>query len=198
MPGLMSPQHGRNVETTMTDATTAQPIVQVVTGDGYVNELVLQIGRTGEKAKFQGREVKIDLRTIPAASLAFALQYGLKQYIADGTAGSEDQTGYDVGIDQRLAKLAEGDFTRKTGERATRADTPEGRAKKLAVAAIRAKLQAAGQKADVAKINEAAAKMVEAQPVWLERAKKMLKEEAALADSADIGDVLGDMLGLTE
>lgn len=184
----------------MTDATqqAATPIVQIVKGAGYVTELVLQIGRTGEKAKFQGREVKLDLAKLPAASLSFALAYGLKQYIADGTAGSEDQNGYDLGLQQRLDKLAEGDFTRKATASGPKSDTPEGRAKKLAVAAIRAKLQAAGQKADAAKINEAASKMVEAQPIWLERARKALAEEAKLADAADIGDIMEGLLGLTE
>lgn len=158
--------------------------------------LQLQIGRTGEKAKFQGRLVEIDIAKLPAASVVFALQYGLKQYIADGTAGSEDQTGYNVGIDQRLAKLAEGDFTRKASEGTTRSDSPEGRAKKMAVAAIKAKLAASGAKADAKAINEAAAKMVEAQPVWLEKAKKALAEEAKMAEAADVGDILNDLLGL--
>lgn len=183
----------------MTDATQNTESNVAFKEVSFTESLLrLQIGRTGEKAKFQGRIVEIDLAKLPAASLMFALQYGLKQYIADGTAGSEDQTGYDVGIEQRLAKLAEGDFSRKAGERGPRADTPEGRAKKLAVAAIRAKLQAAGQKADMAKINEAAAKMIEAQPVWLERARKALAEEAKLADSADMGDILADLAGITE
>lgn len=161
-------------------------------------ELVIQIGRTGEKAKFQGKLVKIDLTALPVESIRFALEYGLKQYIADGTAGSEDQTGYNVGIDQRLAKLAEGDFSRKTGEREAKGDSPEGRAKKMAVAAIKAKLAASGAKADAKAINEAAAKMVEAQPVWLEKAKKALAEEAKMAEAADVGDILNDLLGLTE
>lgn len=160
-------------------------------------ELVIQIGRTGEKAKFQGKEVKLDLTKLPMTSIVFALTYGLKQYIADGTAGSEDQTGYNVGIDQRLAKLAEGDFTRKSAEGTTRSDSPEGRAKKMAVAAIKAKLAASGAKADAKAINEAAAKMVEAQPVWLEKAKKALAEEAKMAEAADVGDILNDLLGLT-
>lgn len=158
----------------------------------------LAIGRTGEKAKFQGRVIELDLTKLPREAIAFALQYGLKQYIADGTAGSEDQAGYDLGIKQRLEKLASGDFSRAAGERGPRADTPEGRAKKMAVTAIRAKLAAAGQKADAAKINEAAAKMVEAQPVWLERAKKALAEEAKLAESADMGDILADLAGLVD
>lgn len=160
--------------------------------------MVLQIGRTGEKAKYQGRLVTIDLSALPTESVRFALEYGLKQYIADGTAGSEDQTGYDVGIDQRLRKLAEGDFTRASAERGPKADTAEGRAKKLAVAAIRSKLEAAGQKADAKAINEAAGKMVAAQPVWLERARKALAEEAKMAAATDIDDILADMLGLVD
>lgn len=163
------------------------------------SRLTLQIGRTGDKAKFQGREVMIDLATLPAASVMFALTYGLKQYIADGTAGSEDQAGYDLGIDQRLRKLAEGDFSRKTGEgRGPRTDTPEGRAIKLAKVAIKAKLEAAGAKAEAAKITEAAKKMVDAQPVWLERAKKQLADEAKLADGADFEDLIDGLLGLTD
>lgn len=160
--------------------------------------LQLQIGKIGPKAKFQGRVVEIDVAKLPPASVVFALTYGLKQYIADGTAGSEDQTGYNVGIDQRLAKLAEGDFSRKSGEREAKGDTPESRAKKMAVAAIKAKLAASGAKADAKAINEAAAKMVEAQPVWLEKARKALAEEAKMAEAADVGDILADLLGLGE
>lgn len=174
-----------------TNNQAAEGFALTVSGE---TKLALQIGRTGEKAKYQGRIVNIDLATLPAASLAFALQYGLKQYIADGTAGSEDQTGYDVGIDQRLAKLAEGDFSRKAGERGPRADTPEGRAKKLAVAAIRAKLAEANVKADAKVINDRADKMVTEQPIWLEKAKKALAEEAKLAAAMDSDDILGDLL----
>lgn len=176
----------------MTEVNTTALTIEVA------QELTIQIGRTGEKAKFQGKEVKIDLTKLPMASIVFALTYGLKQYIADGTAGSEDQTGYNVGIQQRLDKLAEGDFTRKSGEREAKGDSPEGRAKKMAVAAIKAKLAASGAKADTKAINEAAAKMVEAQPVWLEKAKKALQEEAKMAEAADVGDILNDLLGLTE
>lgn len=179
-----------------TNNETAQ-VWDAITADAK-GTVELQIGRTGEKAKFQGRIVKIDLTTLPAESVAFALHYGLKQYIADGTAGSEDQAGYDLGIDLRLKKLAEADFRRAAGERGPRADTPESRAKKLAAKAIRDKLAAAGQKAEPAKINEAATKMVEAQPVWLERARKQLADEAKLANDADLGDILGDILGLAD
>lgn len=188
----------------MTDTNNAEAGF-VSVNDGKANigidwqakpELSLQIGRTGEKAKFQGRLVNIDLRTLPAASIAFALEYGLKQYLADGTAGSEDQTGYDVGLDQRIAKLKEGDFSRKAGTSGPRQTTPEGLAKKLAADAIRLKLSAAGHKADAKAINEAAAKMVEAQPVWLERAKKELAETAKM--SAGLDDIMADIMGLTD
>lgn len=182
----------------MTDATQQNDAAFTSVSAFLESKVNLQIGRTGEKAKFQGQQVTIDLAGLPHASVIFALQYGLKQYIADGTAGSEDQAGYDLGIRLRLEKLAEGDFSRKAGERGPRADTAEGRAKKMAIAAIRAKLVAAGQKAEAKAIAEAAGKMVEAQPVWLERAKKALAEEAKLADATDIGDVLEGLLGLTE
>jgi hypothetical protein len=163
----------------------------VVTASGIVS---LQIGRTGEKAKYQGRVVSFDLATMPPASLLFALEYGLRQYVADGTAGSEDQTGYDVGIDQRLKKLAEGDFSRAKGERQAKADTAEARAVKNAISAIKAKLAQANVKAEAKVIKERAEKMVGDNPKWLADARKQLAEEAKMAEGFE--DILGDLLGV--
>lgn len=158
--------------------------------------IALNIGRTGEKAKFQGRQVNIDLATLPAASIEFALAYGLKQYIADGTAGSEDQAGYDLGIDQRLKKLAEADFARSAGERDAKADTAEGLALRMVKEAIRAQLKLKGMKADADKITAAAKAKVAAEPKWLKQAEKELAARAALAEATDADDLLGDLLGL--
>lgn len=181
------------------ELATASATGLIITAVSFRGDtLNLKIGRTGEKAKFQGREVSLDLSKLPLTSLAFALTYGLKQYIADGTAGSEDQAGYDLGIDQRLRKLAEGDFTRTSGERTAKPDTPERRALKMATDALKAKIKASGATADAAKIKEAAAKMVEAQPRWLADAKKAIAAEARLAEELDIDDFLGDMIGLTD
>jgi hypothetical protein len=176
----------------MTDTNNAPaakaPAIVIKSVAFEATTVALQIGRTGEKAKFQGREVTIDLAKLPLESVAFALAYGLKQYIADGTAGSEDQKGYDLGIDQRLKKLAEADFARAAGEaKGPRTDTPEGRARKLAADAIRKHLKANNLTADAKAINEAAAKKAEAEPKWLKLAKSQLAAEQALQD-----DLLAD------
>ena len=175
-----------NTTPIVASATFAEPV------------LSLQIGRTGEKAKFQGRLVSLDLASLPIASIAFALTYGLKQYIADGTAGSEDQSGYDLGVDLRIQKLMAGDFTRASGERASKPDSVESRAKKMATQAIRDKLAATGQKADKAKIAEAASKMVANQPIWMDKARKALADEAKAIEGIDLGDFMDDLLGLVE
>ncbi len=166
-----------------------------VNGSGVVE---ITIGRDSEKAKFQPKKVTIDLSKLPADALAFALHYGLKQYIADGTAGSADQTGFNVGVDQRVKKLEEADFRRSAGERAAKADTPEGLALKNAIAALRKRLSEAGQKADAKAIKEAAEKAVAANPKWIKQATKELAERAKLLEDDDFADILGDIVGLTE
>lgn len=158
----------------------------------------LTIGRTSDKAKFAAQNVTLDLATLPAEALAFALHYGLKQYIADGTAGSADQAGFNLGVEQRVKKLKEADFRRQGGERGPRADTPESLALKNAIAALRKRLAAAGQKADAAAIKAAAQKAVEANPKWIADAKKELAERAKLIDSLDLGDILSDLIGVRE
>lgn len=170
----------------------------IIEGISASGSLTLTIGRDSDKAKFKARTVTIDLHTLPNESLAFALHYGLKQYIADGTAGSADQGGFDVGVDQRVKKLKEADFRRASGERGPKQDTPESLALKNATAALRKRLAAAGQKADASAIKAAAQKAVEANPKWVADAKKELAERAKLIDSLDLGDILGDLLGMTE
>lgn len=129
-------------------------------------------------------KIEFDLQSLPAESLTFALQYGIMQYIADGAAGAEDAAGYKLGIEQRIQKLKDADFTRAKGE--AKVDTETGRARKLAAAALREKVKAAGKKADTAKINEAAAALVENQPRWLEIARKQLEEEARARENAEM------------
>lgn len=168
---------------------------EALTVDGK-GTVTITIGRDSDKAKFKAKTVEIDLSKLPADSLAFALHYGLKQYIADGTAGSADQTGFDVGVDMRVKKLAEADFRRAAGERGPRADTPQSLAVKLATEALRKQLAAKGAKADAKAITEAAKKAVEANPAWIKRAEKELAERAKLAETLDLGDILGDLIGL--
>lgn len=162
--------------------------------------LEMTIGSTGKRARFEPKLVQLDMAALPKESIEFALAYGLKQYIADGAAGSEDQAGFNLGVEQRVRKLLEADFARAKGETSNRPDTAEVRAKKLAAQAIRTKLQANGAKADAKAINEAAGKMVAADPKWITAAKKQLADEAKLraeeAEADGMDDIMADLLGL--
>ncbi len=157
--------------------------------------LEMTIGSTGKRARFEPKTVQLDLAAMPKESIEFALAYGLKQYIADGAAGSEDQAGFNLGVDQRVRKLLEADFSRTRGEGQAKPDSEEVRARKLAAMAIREKLKAAGAKADAKAINEAAAKMVAADPKWTKAAAKQLADEARLREAeAEADDGLGDIM----
>lgn len=165
----------------------------------------MTIGSTGKRARFEPVPVTLDLAALPLESLAFALAYGLKQYIADGAAGSEDQAGYKLGIDQRVQKLIEADFTRTRGEGGAKPDSEESRARKLATAFIREKLKAANAKAEAKQIAESAAKLVAADPKWKKLAAKQLAEEAKVreaepedAEDDVIGDLLASLAGAAE
>lgn len=153
------------------------------------------IGSTGKRARFQPKEVTLDMAALPKESLEFILAYGVRQYLADGAAGSEDQAGFNLGIEQRIRKLLEADFSRSRGEAQAKPDSEEVRARKLAAMAIREKLKAAGAKADAKAINEAAAKMVAADPKWVKAAAKQLADEAKLREAeAEADDGLGDIM----
>lgn len=164
--------------------------------------LEMTIGSTGKRARFEPKLVQMDLASLPKESIEFALAYGLKQYIADGAAGSEDQAGFNLGVDQRVRKLLEADFARTKGEGSAKPDTADTRAKKLATQAIRTKLAANGAKADAKAISEAAAKMVAADPKWKAAATKQLADEAKLreaeAETDGMDDIMSGLLGLVD
>lgn len=76
-----------------------------------------------------GVAVDIDFATLPEASQAFVIEYGLKQYIQDGAAVSKTFTDKDrkgqakteaeieaekrEGVEERLANLVSGEFSRR-------------------------------------------------------------------------------------
>jgi predicted lipid-binding transport protein (Tim44 family) len=154
--------------------------------------LNLSIGGKTARSKYEPKAVAVDWENLPDASRQFVLLYGLKQYLADGTAGAESQDDFNAGIDGRLAKLVSGDLSRKTGERDAKADSPEGRAFKLAKEAIRARItnaRKADPKADInatkEAIDAAAKAWVEKDPKWLKEATRQLEEAKAAASDAD-------------
>lgn len=68
-----------------------------------------------ELPPFTAKTVTIDWNALPEASRDKIIEYGLTQFIADGTAGAGDQTDFDSGIDAKVAKLLSGDFSRTSG-----------------------------------------------------------------------------------
>lgn len=157
------------------------------------NALLITVGGKTARSKFEPRAVTVDWENLPADSRAFITLYGLKQYLADGTAGAESQDDFNAGIDSRLAKLASGDLSRKTGERDAKADTPEGLALKLAKAGVRAKLKEAGKTADADTITAAAKVWVEKNPEWLKEATAQLARGKKLAEASDPAALLADL-----
>lgn len=72
----------------------------------------------GTKSKapaFVAKTVVIDYDELPETSRAKILEYGLTQYIGDGAAGAGDQVDFNSGIDDKVAKLKSGDFSRESG-----------------------------------------------------------------------------------
>lgn len=176
-------------ESEVTESDAAAETIALKAIEWEQSQITLTIGSTGAKAKYKAATVNLDLATLPAESIVFALRYGLKQYIADGTAMDKDlasQSGFDAGVADRVRKLLEADFKRTSGgERGPRTDTPEGRARKLAATAIRKHLKDNGLEAEAKAVNEAAAKQVENNPKWLVLAKQQLADEAALTEADD-------------
>jgi hypothetical protein len=148
------------------------------------------IGGKTAKSKWTPHVATIDFDSLPEASRAFLLHYGIRQYLADGMAGATSQAEFDTGIKDRLTKIAEADFSRTRGEGLGKPDTDESRAIKLAKAAIRAKAKANNMTLTKEKVDETATKLIAADPKFLAEAKKQLAAEAKLRESADGSDDL--------
>lgn len=146
--------------TQVTYAAITQP------GSGFT----LTIGGTTKKSRFTPVPVTINWADLPDEAKAFAIQYGVKQYLADGGAGAKDQAEFAEGVQERLAKLESGDFSRAKGERQA-SDSVEVVAKQVARERIDAVLKAKGVKPD----KEQKAKLVEQ---YLEKYADQCKEEA--------------------
>jgi hypothetical protein len=106
----------------------------------------LSIGGATKRSKFTAKAVDIDWDALPEASKSFAINYGLKQYIADGVAGALDQVDFDEGIAARIANLSSGDFSRKGGEGGfAPTNDPKVLGRKLAAQEVRERVKASGK-----------------------------------------------------
>lgn len=164
----------------------------------------LTIGGDTKRSSKGKHPVTIDWDALPDASQEFVIRYGLKQYLADGMAGAEDEAEAKAGVAERKRKLIEADFSRTRGEGSDKPDTVDTRALKLARAFIREKLKAANAQADKDKIAEAAKALIEADESFRKEAKKQLDAEAKskenLGGAADavLADILAAAAGNAE
>lgn len=121
-------------------------------------------GAKVELEPFTAKTVKIDLQSLPAASVDKLIEYGLTQYLGDGSAGAESQSDFESGIDAKLAKLSEGDFSRKTGERNAGSviESEDKLTMALIKSAIKSRLDALPPEARAAYSKEKRAEMAQA------------------------------------
>lgn len=157
----------------------------------------LTIGGDTKRSKKGKHPVKIDWNALPDASQFFIINYGLRQYLADGMAGAETEAEAAAAIAERTRKLTEADFSRTRGEGTSKPDTVDVRALRLAKEFLRNRLKEANQTVEKDKIAEAAAKLVETStPMdWKAEAKKQLDAEAKTRESAAKAEAI-DILSL--
>lgn len=158
------------------------------------NMINLTIGGNTKRSRTGQHPVGIDWDALPEASKSFIVSYGLKQYLADGMAGAEDEAQAAEGVKARVAKLLSGDLIRARGEGTAKADTVEGRALKLAREAIRASLKAANQTADKELIAEAAKEFIKTDESFMKEAKKQLDQEAKAKETLSGSDALSAIM----
>jgi hypothetical protein len=161
----------------------------------------LSLGGQTKRSRITPFARKVEWNGLPDVSQDFIARYGLKQYLADAMAGASDQADAEAKVDARLAKLVSGDLSRTKGEGGDKPDTEQGRALKLARAAIRDMLKAKNKTATKEQVAEAAKALVEKNPKYLAEAKKQLAAEAkskeALVDD-ETADILADLLSEVE
>lgn len=159
----------------------------------------LIIGGTSKRSKFQ-REVSFDL---PETSVDFITKYGLKQYLADKTAGAKTADDFNAGIDEGLRRIAESDFTRAKGEGngLGQPDTAERRFAKLVRTFINSKVKAAGLKFTAEQLAAAVSAFMDGGSADAESMKaeaaRQVTNEAKMRDATDGTDLLKS-LGLTQ
>lgn len=158
------------------------------------NMINLVIGGNTKRSRTGQHPVSIDFDALPEASKSFIVNYGLKQYLADGMAGADNYAEAAQGIEARVAKLQSGDLSRARGEGTAKADTVEGRALKLARDAIRASLKAANQTAEKELIAEAAKEFIKSDASFMKEAKKQLEQEAAGKAALSGSDALASIM----
>lgn len=147
---------------------------------------------------FAEKKVSIDWVALPDASKEKIIEYGLIQYLGDGAAGAGDQTDFESGIDDKLQKLLSANFTRTTGERASKSlyDSEDKLTKAKIRDMIKAKLKAANLKPDAEKVTA----MIEAfysdtakSAPFRELARSEIAAQNQLSSGVDATDMLASL-----
>ena len=149
----------------------------------------LTIGGKTARSKYTPHTVHIDFDLLPEASRDFVIRYGLKQYLADGVAGVENQAEFDAGVIERATKLEKGDLTRER-KASHSVDGPTARTIKLVKEMIRGKIKAAALKVEKdafeAMVDKFVADEVKVAPFRAEAERQLAQEAKASAASADL------------
>lgn len=167
-----------------------------------IGNIELTVGGKTKRSSNGQHTVQIDWENLPDESRAFIVRYGLKQYLADGAAGAGSNAELVAGVDARMVKLANADFTRTRGDGPAKPDTEERIALRLAKELIRAKAKAANVTLPKEKVDAAAAAFLEkdsddAKAIKAEAARQM-KAKAKLAETDAGADAFLAEMGLTE
>lgn len=161
-------------------------------------EVQLIIGGKTKRSRWT-KEVVVGFDDLPEASREFIIRYGLKQYIADGTASAETEAQFVGGIETRIAKLKAADFTRTRGETKAKPDTETSRATALVRAEIKKRLAAANLTADKDKIAEAVKAVMDSETArepFMAEAKRQLAQEAKMSAPDDVmAGLLAELVG---
>lgn len=156
-----------------------------------MTKIEMQIGGATKRSKYTPKAVSIEWDKLPPASQDFVIRYGLKQYLADGVAGAEDQAAFDAGVDERLGKLTSGDLSRTKGEGKAKPDTELGRAQKLAKESIRAKIKDAKLEVTTEQREEIYTKFLADEA---KMAPFVAEAKRQLAMEAQVGDLLEGLI----
>lgn len=158
----------------------------------------IKLGGNTKRSKLGTFEVAVPaFAEMPAASQAFIVAYGLKQYLSDAMAGAPDRDAAQAAIDARVTKLETGDLTRTKGEAKGTVDSLEARTMKLIKAAIRAAMKAKGIKATKELVDEAAGKLRESargEQFMAEAASQLMTESQLAEGDDDMDSLLADLM----
>ena len=166
------------------------------------NTFALTIGGATKRSKAGSYDVNVDFDGLPAASQQFLIAYGIKQYLADGAAGTTTNEDLKAGVDERLTKMKEGTVKTRTSSGKGPSDNVDVVAKQLATRLIRDKAKAKGVTLTKEKLAELVEKLLNLQGEDFKRqaAEEIEARKARAAEVAEMADddAFADLFGTDE